>query len=300
MYPEVARPSRPTTALTSRHPGSTSRPTARTSGCSTLRQPREEVASVEDVDADGVRCRLYTPTTPGRRGRARPRRWIRPQRHRRARRRLPAPHQPGPSPGAQRRLPPTARGPSQLPDDSTPSSLAAREGRRSVRRHGDAAGANLALVARALRTRASSAWSVIYPFSTPNSVARVGRGRRRLRPSEAAWYWEQYARRGRLRDPRPDALRSTAAHTCRRVSATRHDRAREGESWRARWGTGVETVGIALPGPDPRFWRHPHVRRRRALRAMARPTCDHHLSEARTAFECPMRVHLGSTTPASS
>ena len=26
-----------------------------------LREPREDVASVEDVDADGVRCRLYTP-----------------------------------------------------------------------------------------------------------------------------------------------------------------------------------------------------------------------------------------------
>ena len=29
-----------------------------------LRQPREDVASVEDVDADGVRCRLYTPADP--------------------------------------------------------------------------------------------------------------------------------------------------------------------------------------------------------------------------------------------
>ena len=29
-----------------------------------LRLPREDVASVEDVDADGVRCRLYVPADP--------------------------------------------------------------------------------------------------------------------------------------------------------------------------------------------------------------------------------------------
>ena len=31
---------------------------------SNLRLPREEVASVEDIDADGVPCRLFTPDGP--------------------------------------------------------------------------------------------------------------------------------------------------------------------------------------------------------------------------------------------
>ena len=77
-----------------------------------LRLPREDVASVEDVDADGVRCRLYVPADAAARSRrARARRRLRAQRHRRPRRHLPAHGQPGSPRGAERGLPPTARAP---------------------------------------------------------------------------------------------------------------------------------------------------------------------------------------------
>jgi acetyl esterase len=129
--------------------------------------------------------------------------------------------------------------------------------------HGDSAGANLALVA-ALRHRGRfAALALIYPFLDPTaSFESYGTAAEGFAPEEAAWYWHQYAAsEADLTDPdlapllseRLDTLPPTLVVTCE------HDPLRdEGEHLAALLAeAGVEVVGTRYLGQVHGIWRHP-------------------------------------------
>jgi acetyl esterase len=129
--------------------------------------------------------------------------------------------------------------------------------------HGDSAGANLALVAALRNPGFFRAVALIYPFLDP----RCGFPSWRLgpesgfHPSEARWYWEQYARsEGDLDDPDLAPLLSERLHTLPPtfVATAEADPLRdEGEELARRLAeAGVETVGIRCLGQTHGFWRH--------------------------------------------
>ncbi len=167
------------------------------------REPREPVTEVEDVDADGVACRLYRPTAAG-----------------------------GPcilfahgggfvfgdldTHDAQCRrlanrtglavLAVDYRRPPEHPFPAAPDDVDAalcwlhRNGAARgldadrVVALGDSAGANLALVAALRRPDAVVATVLVYPFLDPTGhLYAPGRENGGLTAGEAAWYWEQYA-----------------------------------------------------------------------------------------------------------
>ena len=174
-----------------------------------LRQPREDVASVEDVDADGVPCRLYTPADAldglvvhahgggfvlndvdvhdavVRRFTNRLRR---------------------PVLSVDYRRPPEAKFPAAPDDLDTVVGWLRREGPPGpYAAHGDSAGANLALVAALRNPGFFRVVALIYPFLDPRAgfpswSEGAGSG---FDPSEAAWYWEQYARSEADHDAKP-------------------------------------------------------------------------------------------------
>ena len=152
-----------------------------------LAGPREDVAEVDDVDADGVPCRLYRPDGRPAARRAPARRRVRVQRHRRARRRGPTLANRAGTRRAQRRLPPAARAP--LPGCPRRrrhrARLAGARGRRPgpTYVHGDSAGGNLALVAALRHPGRFAAVALTYPFLDPTAAFESYRTRgRRLRP----------------------------------------------------------------------------------------------------------------------
>ena len=232
-----------------------------------LRQPREDVASVEDVVADGVRCRLYTPADAlaglvvhahgggfvlndidvhdgiARRLANRVRR---------------------PVLSVDYRRPPEDPFPAAPDDMDAVVGWLRREGPPGpYAAHGDSAGANLALVA-ALRTPGFfRVVALVYPFLDPRGAfpswaegAESG-----FDPSEAAWYWEQYARtEADFDDPDLAPLLSDRLHTLPPtfVATAEHDPLRdEGEELARRLAeVGVETVGIRCLGQVHGFWRH--------------------------------------------
>ena len=232
-----------------------------------LAEPREDVASVEDVDADGVRCRLYTPADP-----------------------LPGlvVHAHGGGfvlndidvhDGVCRRLanrarrqvlsvgyrkPPEHRFPAANNDLDTVVRWLGRVGRAGpYAAHGDSAGANLALVAALRNPGFFSAVALVYPFLDPrNSFASWALGPESgFDPRDATWYWEQYARsEADLDDPDLAPLLSDQLHTLPPtfVATAEHDPLRdEGEELARRIvETGVETVAIRCLGQTHGFWRH--------------------------------------------
>ena len=232
-----------------------------------LAEPREDVASVEDVDADGVRCRLYTPADP-----------------------LPGlvVHAHGGGfvlndidvhDGVCRRLanrarrqvlsvgyrkPPEHRFPAANDDLDTVVRWLARVGPAGpYAAHGDSAGANLALVAALRNPGFFSAVALVYPFLDPrNSFASWALGPESgFDPRDATWYWEQYARsEADLDDPDLAPLLSDQLHTLPPtfVATAEHDPLRdEGEELARRIvETGVETVAIRCLGQTHGFWRH--------------------------------------------
>jgi acetyl esterase len=233
-----------------------------------LRQPREDVATVEDVDAGGVPCRLLTPEEPlaglvvhahgggfvlndvdvhdgiCRRFANRLRR---------------------PVLSVEYRRPPEDRFPA-APDDLDTVVRWLREGRGPegpYAAHGDSAGGNLALVAALRNPGFFRAVALVYPFLDPrNSFASWGLGAASgFDPAEATWYWQQYARsEADWDDPDLAPLLSDRLHTLPPtfVATAEADPLRdEGEELARRIAeTGVETVGIRCLGQTHGFWRH--------------------------------------------
>jgi acetyl esterase len=235
-------------------------------------EPREEVAEVRDLDADGVPVRLYRPS-PGTE--------------------LPVVvHLHGGGfvfndvevhDGAARRLanrsgfavvsveyrrPPEHRFPAAPTDVDTVVGWLRRDGgalgldvnRASA--HGDSAGGNLALVAALRNPGFFRALALIYPFvdakmrgaSYAQDTGLWGRG-------EAAWYWEQYASRPEdYDDPDFSPIDSDRLHTLppTLVVTAEHDPlCDEGELLAARIAeTGVPCVGVRYLGMLHGFWRH--------------------------------------------
>jgi acetyl esterase len=232
-----------------------------------LRQPREDVASVEDVDADGVPCRLYTPADalPGLVVHAHGGGFVLndvdvhdPVSRRlanRSRRRVLS---------VDYRRPPEAKFPAAPDDLDAVVGWLRREGPPGpYAAHGDSAGANLALVAALRNPGFFRVVALVYPFLDPRCACPSwsegpASG---FTASEAEWYWAQYARsEADFDDPDLAPLLSDRLHTLPPtfVATAEHDPLRdEGEELARRLAeAGVETVGVRCLGQVHGFWRH--------------------------------------------
>jgi acetyl esterase len=237
-------------------------------------EPRENVAEVADVDADGVPARLYTPVSTGSTTDPVPGVVVHAhgggfvfndvEVHDASARRL-----------ANRtglrvlsvdyRLPPEHRFPAAIDDVSTASAWADRTLGGPLFLHGDSAGGNLALVAALRHPGRFTAVALIYPFLDPTAgfdsylTAADGFDRR-----EAAWYWQQYAAsEGDLTHPDLAPLLSNRLGTLppTLVVTAEHDPLRdEGEELAVRLAeAGVEVTATRYLGQLHGFWRHPRV-----------------------------------------
>ncbi len=234
---------------------------------------REDVAEVRDLDADGVRCRLYRPVDAlegvlvhlhgggfvfhdvdvhdgvARRLANRVRMAVLSVDYRRP------PEHPFPA----------------APDDvDTVLRWLAREGESHgiagpTYAHGDSAGGNLALVAALRNPGGLRAVALTYPFLDPamegDSYRAAGQG---FDPREAAWYWEQYAGGpDNLTHPDLAPLLSDRLPTLppTLVVTAEHDPLRdEGERLATELAEqGVTVVGIRFLGQLHGFWRHHEV-----------------------------------------
>jgi acetyl esterase len=258
-----------------------------------LRQPREDVASVEDVVADGVPCRLYTPADalPGLVVHAHGGGFVlndvdvHDQITRRLANRV-----------RRQVLSVDYRRPPEDPFPAAPDDLDAvvgwlrREGAHPdlagpYAAHGDSAGANLALVAALRNPGFFRVVALIYPFLDPRGAypswaEGAGSG---FDASEAAWYWEQYARtEADLDDPDLAPLLSEELHTLPPtfVATAEHDPLRdEGEELARRLAeAGVEVVGIRCLGQVHGFWRHAHFTASEPLVRQVAGYLDQHLT----------------------
>ena len=230
--------------------------------------PREAVDEVVDVDADGVRCRLYRPA--GADGVV-----VHLHGggfvfhdidvHDAAARRL------GNRSGmavlsVDYRRPPEHRFPAAPDDVDRALAWLSREGPAlgldlPTYVHGDSAGGNLALVAALRNPGRFAAVALIYPFLDPTagfesySTAADGFDAR-----EAAWYWQQYADPADLADPDLAPLLSHRLATLppTLVVTAEHDPLRdEGEELVRRLAEdGVQVVGTRYLGQVHGFWRN--------------------------------------------
>jgi acetyl esterase len=229
------------------------------------REPKEEVAAVEDVDADGVPCRLYTPAGAqdgtilhfhgggfvfndvevhdavcrrfaNRAGRA--------------------------VLSVDYRRPPEHRFPAAVEDADAVVGWLRRQGRGPAYVHGDSAGGNLALGAALRHPGVFDAVVLIYPFLDPTqgfgSYDTAAEGFDR---EEAAWYWQQYAGSpDDLSNPDLAPLLSDRLHTLppTLVVTAEHDPLRdEGEELARRLdAAGVEVTATRYLGQTHGFWRH--------------------------------------------
>ncbi|WP_205474985.1 alpha/beta hydrolase [Nocardioides sp. SYSU D00038] len=236
-----------------------------------LGEPREDVAEVVDLDADGVPVRLYRPAG------ARPGVMVHAhgggfvfhdvEVHDPACRRL-ANRTGLAVVSVDYRRPPEHPFPAAPDDLSTVVGWLDRAadehglaGPAYV--HGDSAGANLALVAALRHPGRFAAAVLIYPFLDPEggfpSYAATGNG---FDPREAAWYWEQYAGGpDDLVHPDLAPLRSTRLGTLppTLVVTAEHDPlVDEAEELARRLAEeGVEVVSARYQGQLHGFWRHP-------------------------------------------
>jgi acetyl esterase len=238
-----------------------------------LAEPREDVAQVRDVDADGVLVRLYRPAgaRPGvvvhlhgggfvfhdvdvhdagcRRLANRTRRAV---------------------VSVDYRRPPEHRFPAAPDDVDTVLTWLDREGVAlgldvPAYVHGDSAGGNLALVAALRNPGRFAAAVLIYPFLDPTagfeSYRTAADG---FDPREAAWYWKQYAVTPADFD-HPDLapLRSDRLGTLPRtlIVTAEHDPLRdEGEELARRLAEeGVTVTATRYLGQVHGFWRHDTV-----------------------------------------
>lgn len=266
MYPEVRAAVAADTTPDFRAPGFDVEAYRRKVRAFNAVQPREDVAQVEDVDADGVTCRVHTPhdARPGtlvhlhgggfvfndidvHDGLAR-------RLANRLRRRVVS---------VAYRKPPEHRFPAAPDDVDTAVAWVRQRWAEPLAVHGDSAGANLALVAALRNPGAFAACALVYPFLDPRAGfgsyalgEEVGFG-----PHEASWYWEQYARdEADYDDPDLAPLLSDRLDTLPPtfVATAEFDPLRdEGEELARRLAeTGVTTVGVRCLGQNHGFYRH--------------------------------------------
>lgn len=235
--------------------------------------PREPVDEVVDLDAGGVRCRLYRPrpAAPGVLVHLHGGGFVfhDVEVHDAAARRL-ANRVGLPVLSVDYRRPPEHRFPA-APDDV--DSVLAWLGREAsgiglagpAYLHGDSAGGNLALVGALRNPGRIRALALTYPFLDPQaagaSYSTAGDG---SDPREFSWYWEQYARGPEdLTHPDVAPLLSDRLGTLppTLVVSAEHDPLRdEAEVLAARLADeGVLTVGMRVLGQVHGFWRHPEV-----------------------------------------
>ncbi|NYI46427.1 acetyl esterase [Nocardioides aromaticivorans] len=130
--------------------------------------------------------------------------------------------------------------------------------------HGDSAGGNLALVTALRHPGRFAGVALIYPFLDPtaafDSYRTAADG---FEPSEAAWYWQQYASPDDLADPDLAPLLSDRLGTLppTLVTTAEHDPLRdEGEHLVLLLAeAGVEVVGTRYLGQLHGYWRHASV-----------------------------------------
>lgn len=233
-----------------------------------LALPREPVDRVEDVDADGVRCRLYVPDGADAlivhlHGGGFVFHDI--DVHDAVARRL-ANRSGMAVLSVDYRRPPEHRFPAAPDDvDTVLDWLGEQDLPEPLFVHGDSAGGNLALVAALRNPGRFAAVALTYPFLDPtagfDSWHTDGEG---FAPEEAAWYWQQYAATDAdLIDPDLAPLLSdrlgTLAPTL--VLTAEHDPLRdEGEELaRLLAEAGVEVVATRYLGQLHGFWRHVDV-----------------------------------------
>jgi acetyl esterase len=231
-------------------------------------EPREDVAEVAAVDADGVPCRLYTPDGAGETVIVHAHGGgfvfhdvevhdasVRRLANRTGQRVL----------SVDYRLPPEHRFPAAVDDVSTASGWAERTLGGGLLAHGDSAGGNLALVAALRHPGRFRALALIYPFLDPSagfdSYRTAADG---FDPREAAWYWQQYAATpADLTNPDLAPLLSDRLGTLppTLVVTAEHDPLRdEGEELANRLAVaGVEVTATRYLGQLHAFWRHPRV-----------------------------------------
>src|SRR6478752_7480493 len=162
-------------------------------------EPREDVAEVVDVDADGVPARLYTPAVSG----ARAGSIVHAhgggfvfndvEVHDAAARRL-ANRSGMRVLSVDYRRPPEDRFPAAIDDVSAAGGWAQRTLGGRLVAHGDSAGGNLALVDALRHPGRYAALALVYPFLDPTAGFESYRTHADgFDPREGAWYWHQYA-----------------------------------------------------------------------------------------------------------
>jgi len=230
-------------------------------------EPREVVAEVADVDADGVPARLYTPEGAGESAivhvhgggfvlndvdvhDAAARRLA----NRSGMRVL----------SVDYRRPPEHKFPAAVHDVAAAGGWARRTLGGRLLAHGDSAGGNLALVDALRHPGRYAAVALIYPFLDPGAgFASYRTHADGFDPREAAWYWEQYATPEDHADPDLAPLLSDRLGTLppTLVVTAEHDPLRdEGEELARRLAdAGVEVVANRYLGQLHGFWRHPQV-----------------------------------------
>ncbi|WP_028642532.1 alpha/beta hydrolase [Nocardioides sp. URHA0020] len=238
-------------------------------------EPREDVAEVRDLDADGVPVRLYRP------GGARAGVVVHlhgggfvfndVEVHDAAARRLA--NRAGMAViSVDYRRPPEHRFPAAPDDVSTV--LRWIEDNRDVADlrihgplyvHGDSAGANLALVAALRHPGRFTAAVLIYPFLDPRAGFETYRTRADgFDPREAAWYWQQYAASPADHDD-PDLApllsdRLATLPPTLVVTAEHDPLCGEGEHLAGLLAdAGVAVTATRYLGQLHGFWRHPAV-----------------------------------------
>lgn len=236
-------------------------------------QPREPVAEVTDVDADGVPCRFYRPSgaDAGLLVHLHGGGFVfhDVEVHDSLARRLA--NRAGMAVlSVDYRRPPEHPFPAAPDDVDTVLGWVAGAGADLVGPgprfvHGDSAGANLALVAALRNPGWFAAVALTYPFLDPGAAGESYRSETHgFDPREARWYWEQYAASpADLDHPDLAPLRSEQLHTLppTLVTTAEHDPLRdEGEELVARLAElGVEVVGMRVLGQLHGFLRRPET-----------------------------------------
>lgn len=242
------------------------------------REPREEVAHVEDVDAAGVPCRLYLPSSTGRGGPSAGGAVLflhgggfvfgdvdtHDARARRLANRVGLAVL-----AVDYRKPPEHRFPAAVEDTDAAlhwlvgSAPAMGLDVSRIVALGDSAGGNLALVAALRNPNVFAATVLVYPFLDPRlrfeSYRREAGG---LGAEEAGWYWQQYAASpADFAHPDLAPLESQALHTLppSLVIAAEHDPLVDEDVELARrlQAAGVPTRLSTYPGMVHGFWGHP-------------------------------------------
>lgn len=230
-------------------------------------EPREDVAEVSDVDADGVPARLYTPEGAAAASIVHAHGggfvFNDVEVHDAAARRL-ANRSGMRVLSVDYRRPPEHKYPAAVDDVSAAGAWAERTLGGPLLAHGDSAGGNLALVDALRHPGRYAAVALIYPFLDPTAGFESYRTHADgFDPREGAWYWAQYATPADHSDPDLAPLLSDRLGTLppTLVVTAEHDPLRdEGEELARRIvEAGVEVVATRYLGQLHGFWRHPRV-----------------------------------------